>query len=49
MLHSFLAGFMACAGSMNLVKPEPLQLDSEKSEEDEETDTGIDFDFLGLD
>lgn len=49
MLPSFLAGFMACAGSMNLVKPEPLQLDSEKSEEDEETDTGIDFDFLGLD
>ena len=49
MLPSFLAGFMACAGSMNLVKPVPLQLDSEKSEEDEETDTGIDFDFLGLD
>jgi hypothetical protein len=49
MLPSFLAGFMACAGSMNLVKPEPLQLEPGKAEEEETADTGIDFEFLGLD
>ena len=49
MLPSFLAGFMACMGSMNRVVPEPLQLDPGKDEEDEAADTGIDFEFLGLD
>ena len=48
MLPSFLAGFMACMGSMNQVIPEPLQLDHRKAEEEEESDPGIDFDFLGL-
>ena len=49
MLPSFLAGFMACMGSMNRIMPEPLQLDPGKAEEEEAADTGIDFEFLGLD
>lgn len=48
-LPSFLAGFMACLGSMNREMPEPLQINPREDEEEEAADTGIDFDFLGLD